>query len=164
MIVAIDRREMERLIPALRRYARGLAGDAASADDLVQDCLTRALASERQFRGGNLSGWLFMILTNTARSAKRSQRRQPLFDALGDPAGAGIDPAMRVDILAALGALRADHREVLLLTAVEGFTYQETADILAVPTGTVMSRLARARDQLADRLDGAPVVPIRRVR
>ncbi len=155
---------MEALIPALRRYARGLAGNAAAADDLVQDCLTRALAGERQFRGGNLSGWLFAILTNTARSAWRGERRLPTFDVLADPPDAGTDPAMRVGILAALSALADDHREILLLTAVEGFSYQEAADIAGVPLGTVMSRLARARDQLALRLDGAPVLPMRRVR
>jgi len=160
--VAIDRRELERMIPALRRYARGLAG-AMIADDLVQDCLAQAIARERQFRGENLAGWIYAILTNCVRAAARSQKRLPPIDPLMDIADAGTDPASRIGILAALGALGPEHREVLLLVVVEGFTYQEASDILAVPIGTVMSRLARARDQMAERLDGA-VVPFRRAR
>lgn len=155
---------MEKLIPALRRYARGLTGHVAAADDLVQDCLLRALARERQFRGDNLGGWLFAILTNLARSEQRSRRRRPVLDPLAEHADAGSDPASRIGILAALGALQREQREVLLLTAVEGFTYEETAEILSIPAGTVMSRLARARDHLAERLDGAPVVPLRRMK
>lgn len=162
--MTIDRREMERLIPALRRYARGLTGHATTADDLVQDCLLRAISRERQFRGVNLAGWLYAILTNLARSEQRTRRRQPSIGPLTDHADAGSDPASRIGILAALGALGRDQREVLLLTAVEGFTYEETAEIIAVPIGTVMSRLARARDALAERLEGAPVVPLRRLR
>ncbi|MCC6735000.1 MAG: RNA polymerase sigma factor [Bauldia sp.] len=161
--MAIDRRELERLIPALRRYARGLAG-ASVADDLVQDCLMKAIARERQFRGENLAGWVYAILVNCVREAARASRRLPPVDPLADVADAGSDPASRIGIIAALGALGHEHREVLLLVVVEGFTYQEASEILTVPIGTVMSRLARARDQLAQRLDGAPVVPLRRVK
>lgn len=160
----IDHRELERLIPPLRRYARGLVGSATAADDLVQDCLTHALSSERQFRGANLSGWVFAILTNLARSAHRGTSRLPPIDPLDDAPDAGSDPAARIGILSALASLGAEQREVLLLTAIEGFTYDETAEILAIPQGTVMSRLARARDQLAARLEGASVVSLRRTR
>lgn len=162
--MAIDRRELEGLIPSLRRYARGITGNTSAADDLVQDSLARALSRERQFRGENLSAWMFAILTNTARSDGRSRRRQPPTGPLVDAADAGADPASRVGILAALGSLADDQREALLLTAVEGFSYREAADILAVPIGTVMSRIARARDHLAERLDGASVVALRRAR
>ncbi|MGV8840595.1 MAG: RNA polymerase sigma factor [Bauldia sp.] len=161
--MAIDRRELERLIPALRRYARGLAG-ASLADDLVQDCLMKAIARERQFRGENLAGWVYAILVNCVREAARTNRRMPPLDPLPDVPDAGSDPASRIGIIAALASLGPEHREVLLLIVVEGFTYQEASDILTVPIGTVMSRLARARDQLAQRLDGAPVVPLRRVK
>jgi RNA polymerase sigma-70 factor (ECF subfamily) len=163
-IVAVDRREIERLLPALRRYARGLTGNVSFADDLVQDTVVKALTKEKQFSGDNLSGWLFAILTNTARSQARRARRGPFVIALDEPADGGTDPAARVGIIRALEALGAEHREVLLLTAVEGFSYREAADILEVPIGTIMSRLARARDQLAERLQGAPVVPIRRIK
>lgn len=155
---------MERLIPALRRYARGLTGHTAAGDDLVQECLLRALSHERQFRGVNLAGWLYAILTNLARSEQRTRRRRPSIGPLADHADAGTDPAARIGILAALAALPREQREVLLLTAVEGFTYEEAAEIVGVPVGTVMSRIARARDALAERLEGAPVVPLRRRR
>ena len=159
--MAIDRRELEDLIPALRRYARGLAGSASAADDLVQDCLLLALDRERQFRGERLKPWVFAILSNVGRSAHRSRRRAPVIAEFDAP-DAGSDPAVRVTVLAALSALPDEQRQPLLLTAVEGFTYRETAEILGVPIGTVMSRLSRARDALAERLDGAEVVALRR--
>ena len=84
---------------------------------------------------------------------------------LGDTASAdAVDPAARSMIIGALQALPADQRQALLLATVEGFSYQEVADIVAVPIGTVMSRIARGRALLAERLEGAAVVPIRRVK
>jgi RNA polymerase sigma-70 factor (ECF subfamily) len=161
----IDRRELECLIPSLRRYARGLAGDRATADDMVQDCLLRALDRERQFRGENLAGWVFAILTNVSRSRLRSDRRQPPAGDLSEIAGSGdADPATRIAVVAALGSLSNEQRQPLLLAAVEGFSYREVAEILDIPIGTVMSRIARARKALAERLDGAPVVPFRRMK
>jgi len=161
----IDRHELERLIPSLRRYARGLVGDRATADDMVQDCLVRALDHERQFRGENLAGWVFAILTNVSRSALRSARRQPSYGDLSEVAGTSdADPATRVAIVTALAGLPQEQRQVLLLTAVEGFSYREAAEILRIPIGTVMSRISRARTALAARLEGAPVVPIRRIK
>jgi len=161
----IDRKELERLIPSLRRYARGLAGDRTTADDLVQDCLMRALDREHQFRGENLAGWVFAILTNGSRSAFRTIRRQPPRGDLDEVAGTGdADPATRIGIVAALAGLSEDQRQPLLLTAVEGFSYREVANMLDIPIGTVMSRIARARATMAERLDGAPVIPIRRVK
>jgi RNA polymerase sigma-70 factor (ECF subfamily) len=161
----IDRRELAQLIPSLRRYARGLMGDQPTADDIVQDCLVLALDRERQFRGGNLAGWVLTILANVGRSRLRVRRRQPTVEL--DPEAAGgpdADPATRIGVMAALAALPEEQRQPLLLTAIEGFSYAETAAILAIPVGTVMSRIARARTALADRLDGAPAVTLRRVK
>jgi RNA polymerase sigma-70 factor (ECF subfamily) len=161
----IDRRQLTLLIPALRRHARGLAGDAATADDLVQDSLVLALEREHQYRGGSLAAWMFAILTNAGRSGLRSRRRTPAAEPVGDLAdGEGTDPALRIAILAGLASLPLEQKEALLLSAVEGFTYQETAEMTGVPVGTVMSRIARARDALAARLEGAAVVPIRRLK
>lgn len=162
--MAIDRNELARLIPELRRYARGLARDIAAADDLVQDCLLLALDRERQFRGDRLKPWVFAILSNVGRTAHRTQVRRPITADDADRPGADADPGTRVAVTAALSALPEEQRQPLLLTAVEGFTYQETADILQVPIGTVMSRISRARDALAERLDGALVVPMRRTK
>jgi RNA polymerase sigma-70 factor, ECF subfamily len=160
--MALDRAELQRLIPVLRRYSRGLVGDAAAADDLVQDCLVLALDREWQFRGGRLAPWVFAILSNIGRSARRARRRAPSFAPLGEVADGGTDPALRVTILAALQALPEEQRQALLLTAVEGFSYQEVAEVAGVPVGTIMSRIWRARLALAERLDGTTIVPLRR--
>lgn len=162
--MAIDRQELQRLIPALRRYARGLAGDRHTADDLVQDCLVLALDRERQFRGEKLAPWVFAILSNVGRSRHRTRRRAPPMAPLGEVADGGTDPAMRRMILSALEELPEEQRKALLLSAVEGFSYQETAEILGVPIGTVMSRLWRARTSLAERLGEVPASPLRRVK
>ena len=94
-----------------------------------------------------------------------SVKRQPPRGDLGEVTGTSdADPATRVAILAALAGLSVEQRQPLLLTAVEGFSYRETAEILKIPVGTVMSRISRARAALAERLEGAPVVPIRRIK
>lgn len=122
----------------------------------------RALAKEHQFRGGSLAGWTYAILTNVARTKARYERRHPGGEAFVDVADEGSDPAVRIGLMSALSSLSVEHREALLLTAVEGLSYRETADVLDVPIGTVMSRIARARDHLAQRLEGASVVAMRR--
>lgn len=140
-------------IPRLRRYARGLVGDAAAADDLVQDCLVRALANQAQWcEGASPRGWLFKILYHLHVDAHRRARRRPLhvdFDeaakSLVSPEGGG-DQALDIDD--ALARLPDEQRQVLLLVALEGLSYAETADVLDVPIGTVMSRISRARDRL----------------
>jgi len=162
--MAVDRRELARLIPALRRYARGLESDRAAADDMVQDCLELALDRGGQFRGGNLAAWVFAILSNLGRSRYRAQRRAPAMLPLAEVADAGSDPAARIAIFKALETLPDEQRRALLLTAVEGFSYREVADMLQVPVGTVMSRIWRARSALAKSLGGSSPVPFRRVK
>jgi RNA polymerase sigma-70 factor (ECF subfamily) len=162
--MGIDRRELEGLIPSLRRYARGLAGDRHTADDLVQDCLVLALDRERQFRGERLAPWVFAILSNVGRSRHRTRRRAPPMAPLGEVADGGTDPAMRTALFSALSALPEEQRKALLLTTVEGFSYEETANILGVPLGTVMSRIWRARTSLAERLGETGATPLRRVK
>jgi RNA polymerase sigma-70 factor (ECF subfamily) len=162
--MAVDRRELARLVPALRRYARGLERDRAAADDMVQDCLRLALDRERQFRGGNLAAWVYAILTNLARSRYRAHHRMPALLPFEEAADEGSDPAMRIAIFRALETLPDEQRKPLLLTAVEGFSYRETAEMLGVPVGTVMSRIWRARAALAASLGGSSPVPFRRVK
>lgn len=140
--------------PRLRRYALGLTGDRAAADDLVQDTVERALRRTGQYRGeGPLGAWLFRILNSLFVSeARRSARRREIAARAFDPPidrGDGPEAALFVnDILRALGQLPADQRQVLLLVAVEQQSYRATAEILDIPVGTVMSRLARAREKL----------------
>ncbi|TAK47188.1 MAG: sigma-70 family RNA polymerase sigma factor [Xanthobacteraceae bacterium] len=151
----IFRDSVERMIPALRRYARALTHDADIADDLVQDTLVRALRSERLFHGGDLRGWLYTILTNLNRNRRRSLARRPALMPLTDsPEAAGGTEAENRDIERALASLVEDQRAVLLLVVLEGLSYREVAEVQGVPVGTVMSRLARARAQVRACLDG----------
>jgi RNA polymerase sigma-70 factor (ECF subfamily) len=148
-------------IPSLRRYARALTGNRDAADDLVQDTLERALGRAALFRpGGNARAWLFAIMhnvfVNQVRSAQ-ARRTVALDDQAIEAAGyehAHDGLAVR-DIERALGMLSADQREVVLLVALEALSYADTARILGVPVGTVMSRLSRGRERLRVLLEGA---------
>jgi RNA polymerase sigma-70 factor (ECF subfamily) len=142
-------------IPALRRYARALTRDGETADDLVQDTLVRALRSEHLFHGGDTRAWLYTILTNLNRNRLRSLARRPVLAPIkdGDAVTPGPDSGGR-DISRALEDLAEEQRSALLLVVLEGLTYREVAEVQGVPIGTVMSRLARARDQIRAYLDG----------
>ncbi|TNE94750.1 MAG: sigma-70 family RNA polymerase sigma factor [Rhodobacteraceae bacterium] len=143
--------EIETAIPALRRYARALVRDRDGADDLVQDCLERAIARRHLWRGeSELRVWLFRILLNRFRDGMRSaQRRAHLvpLDAAPDPIQVAAQETQLTlrEVHAAIGSLPEDQRAALLLVAVEGMTVAEAARILGVPEGTVASRVARAR-------------------
>ena len=149
-------KNVEATIPALRRYARALTRDADIADDLVQDTLVRALRLEHLFHGGEVRSWLYTILTNLNRNRLRSLARRPTLSPLEDndaPDLAGPEAGGR-DIERALATLVEDQRNALLLVVLEGLTYREVAEVQGVPIGTVMSRLARARVQIKNYLDG----------
>jgi RNA polymerase sigma-70 factor, ECF subfamily len=148
-------RDIEAEIPRLRRYARVLVRDIADADDLVQDCLTRALAKLHLWQEGtNLRAWLFSILhnqhINQVRRDSRTGRAVEINDA--EPAlcrPANQDKCLELrDLERALLRLPEEQRAAILLVGVEGFTYQQVADVLCIPTGTVRSRISRGRDAL----------------
>lgn len=154
------------LLPGLRRYSRSLTRSDAEGEDLLQDCVERALAKRGSWHGVNLKGWLYAIMTNLHRSAYRrglSQRAISIDDA-PDIADGGIpsDPLARGRLAAAIAGLPAEHRVVLMLVVVEGMSYQDVADMLDIPLGTVMSRLSRARRRLRDVLAARNVIPLRR--
>ncbi|GJD64672.1 sigma-70 family RNA polymerase sigma factor [Methylobacterium frigidaeris] len=164
-------RLVEPLIPALRRYARALLRDPADADDLVQDCLVRAVSRWHQRRSdGDTRTWLTAILHNLAVSQMRRRARRGAHMSVEDAPEASLavapsqDGALRHrDLMAALDALPDEQRSVLLLVTVEGLSYAEAAQVLAIPTGTVMSRLSRARDRMIRLMDGEGVtVPAKR--
>ena len=156
------------LMPALRRYSRALTGSASDGEDLLQDCLERAIARRGQWQGANLKGWVFSIMTNLSRNRHRARARdaaepiEPMADTL--PAQGEPDAHELMRLSRALDTLSADHRAVLMLVAVEGYAYQEVAGMLDIPLGTVMSRLSRARRQLADVMDDDNVISMRRHR
>jgi RNA polymerase sigma-70 factor (ECF subfamily) len=140
------------LIPRLRRYARALVGDRAAADDLVQDTLERAWAKLHLFRQGtDLRAWLFTVMhnvhVNQVRAARPTDALEDEMPELAQRAAQG-DALLVRDLERALAALPAAQREVLLLVALEDLSYEETANVLGIPIGTVMSRLARAREKL----------------
>jgi RNA polymerase sigma-70 factor, ECF subfamily len=149
---------------SLLRVARRLAADGSAAEDLVQETLLRAWRSFHQFQSGtNTRAWLFRILFNAFYAHGRKLRSAPVLVPLPTPGGGAesdtaptISPLEATAILRALGELSAEHGSVLLLVVVEGFTCREAAEILALPIGTVMSRLSRARGALRDRLEGGP--------
>ncbi|CAM3234236.1 ECF RNA polymerase sigma factor SigH [Methylobacterium mesophilicum] len=155
-------RLVEPLIPALRRYARALLRDPVDADDLVQDCLERAVGRWHQRRpDGDARTWLYAILHNLAVSQMRQRARRGAHLPVEDASEASLsiapnqdDGLRHRDLMAALAALPEEQRGVLLLVTVEGLSYAETAQVLAIPIGTVMSRLARARDRMIQLMDG----------
>jgi RNA polymerase sigma-70 factor (ECF subfamily) len=150
------RDELEAQIPAMRRYARALARNRETADDLVQEALMRALDAEPRWHAGNVRSWLFTILTNLNRNRLRALgRRAPHegIEALDSLHATPAPSGEARDIERALDSLSTDQREVLLLVALEGLSYADCAQILSVPTGTVMSRLSRARQAMRQALD-----------
>ena len=156
-------------IPRLRRYARALAGDAQQADDLVQDCLERAWSRAHQWRAGSdLCAWLFTVMhnlfVNQVRRLARAPDSAPLQEDVAGRADAPEHAVQRADLSAALAQLPPPQREVLLLVALEGMSYEETAAILDLPLGTVMSRLYRARERMRGLLAGDASPPLRRVK
>lgn len=146
-------------------FALALSRDRATAEDLVQDTYLRALGARRKAPPEeNLRGWLFTILHNTWRNERRRRRPEAL-DATPDAAerlpAAGEGPADSLDrketrdrLRSAIEALPGPFREVVLLRCVEEFSYQQVAEIVGCPAGTVMSRLARARALLRGSLVG----------
>jgi RNA polymerase sigma-70 factor (ECF subfamily) len=148
-------------LPGLRRYAMALVGNAALADDLVQDCIERALGQEAQLRESErIAAWLRRILHNLyideIRRGKRRGREHDIADLadhleLSAPAP---DNSAALEFIDAVNRLSVEHRQILLLVSVEELSYREIADELDVPLGTVMSRLARARERLRGLMQG----------
>lgn len=155
-------------LPRLRRYARALTGDAARADDLVQDTVERALVKQALWRpGSDLRAWLFTVMHNLFVNQMRAARPPDaaLDEAPDMPVNGGqMDALAARDLHAALLRLPETQREVLLLVGLEQFAYAEAAHVLGVPVGTVMSRLARAREQLRRDLAGGAAIPLKVVK
>lgn len=147
-------------IPSLRRYAMVLLRyDEDGSDDLVQDCLVRAMSKWHLWRRpGNLRAWLFTILHNIyVNDVQKAAARpnviefQEYLPGIAVPADQGAGLALR-DVAQAVQRLPEEQRQILLLVGLEGFSYEETAQIAGVPLGTVMSRLSRGRRKLREML------------
>ena len=144
-------------ITALRRYARALLGNRADAEDLVQECLARALSRVHLWRPGtNLRAWLFTILHNIHINALRSRqsRAAAAERGLGDHQITTMvrpDQDLRLelrDLERALRKIPDEQRQAVLLIGMEGMSYEEAAAVIGVPIGTVISRVARGREGL----------------
>jgi RNA polymerase sigma factor (sigma-70 family) len=162
---------LEPQIPALRRYAWALLRDDEAADDLVQDTLERAISrwSQRR-RDGDLRAWLFAIERNLFLNGVRQRRSRGVqvgAEALDDVPSADANPESQAglrDVLAGLAALSEEQRSVLLLVGVEDLSYEQAAQALNLPIGTVMSRLSRARGRLREFMDSGRNAVLRRVK
>ena len=164
-----DRNLIVAEIPRLRRYARALTGDAARADDLVQDTIERALSRWSLWRSGtNLRAWMFAIMHNLfVNQIKSAQRIEYVGDdPLPDLASrATQSDALEVrDLAGALQKLSPEQREVLLLVGLEELSYEQAAKALGIPIGTVMSRLSRARERLRALLAGTEAAHLKVVK
>ena len=140
------------LIPRLRRYARALVGDRASADDLVQDTLERAWAKLHLYRRGtDLRAWLFTVMhnvhVNKVRATRATDTLEDELPELAQRASQG-DALLVRDLDRAIARLPTEQRAVLLLVTLEEMSYEEVARAIGIPIGTVMSRLSRAREKL----------------
>jgi len=150
------------VLPRLRRFARGLTGSAVEADDLVQAACERALARAHQFQPGTrFDSWMFRIVQTVwidqlrARETRRTESEDEALGAGTDEPSRRVEARMALrEVQAAIAVLPAEQRVALLLVTVEGLSYREAAEVAAVPVGTIMSRLARARMALLAKLGG----------
>lgn len=148
-------------VPRLRRYARALVGDRADADDLVQDTVERGWSGLQGWqRGTDMRAWLFSIMHNLRvdQSRRGALRTEPLdhetpLPDMPERVSAGLE--MR-DLDAALRLLPEEQRAILLMVGLEELRYEDVAQALGIPVGTVMSRLSRAREKLRALMEGRP--------
>lgn len=146
-------------LPRLRRYARALTGDSASADDLVQDTVERGWSRLGQWRAdADLRAWLFSIMHNLHVDGVRRPRLHTVTMDDDTPevpvAPTQTDRLAVLDLQAALDLLPVEQKEVLLLVTLEDMAYADVAQALGIPIGTVMSRLSRGRERLRGLMEG----------
>ncbi len=158
-----DLREMKKAMLAchdsLFRYARALSRDPADAEELVQECYRRALAAKRRPSPSDpeeVRRWMFVILRNIWKNGLKVRGREDALEAAERlPASQDQSPetvllrrALQFEIRTAIDSLSEAHREIVVLRDMEGLSYEQIAQVLDCPVGTVMSRLARARSHL----------------
>ena len=162
--------KLEENIPSLRRYAWTLLRNSSDADDLVQDCLLKALDRIDTLRtASDLRSWLFTIMHNLYVNRWRRMKLHARVSADDAEAELAVGPSQPAsaeiqDVLRGLTTLPEEQRQIVLLVAVEGFQYGEVAAMLGIPVGTVMSRLSRARDRLREFVEGQERPLLRRVK
>ena len=151
------------VLPRLCRFARGLTGSSVEADDLVQAACERALARRHQFQEGTrFDSWMFRIVQTIWIDQIRSRQVRKSDGDIGEDRLGSDEPVRRVEarltlaeVRRAVDRLSPDQRAALLLVTVDGLSYKEAAEVVEVPVGTIMSRLARARIALQLQLEAA---------
>jgi RNA polymerase sigma factor (sigma-70 family) len=157
------------LLDSLHNFARWIARNPNDAEDLVQETYLKALRGFASFQPGtNFKAWMFQILRNTCWSSCSKLERRMTVAADSEEKGPGLSVENETPetllmkrthytlLQNAIENLPVHHREVLLLCEVEEMLYREIAEILSIPTGTVMSRLSRARKAVRESLRGGP--------
>ncbi|MBI1179830.1 MAG: sigma-70 family RNA polymerase sigma factor [Alphaproteobacteria bacterium] len=153
-------RQLREVIPHLRAFARSLAGSVDRADDLVQDALLNAWNARRRFRAGtNFKAWMFVILRNLFLSGVRRQRFTGEWDEAMAERSLSTSPVQDAqlelgDVQRALMQLSPSRRDALILVGAGGFSYEEAAKLCGCPVGTIKSRVARARAEMEDLMEG----------
>lgn len=152
------RNDIVALLPRMRRFAYTLTSNREDADDLVQAACERALKRRHQWQpGSRLDSWLFRIIYTQRIDMTRSQRvrnvhiplEEGTFRSTGSNGASKIEATIMLrQVLKAMEQMSEDDRAVLALVCIEGLSYKEGAAVLAVPVGTLMSRLSRARQKL----------------
>ena len=148
------------IIPSLRAFARALCGNREMADDMAQDAMVRAWAARNSYtQDTNFRAWMFKILRNNYYTAFRKNSRMTSWDPEVAErllvVGASQEMTIHLkDVAAALGKLPAEQREVLMMVAAGGLSYEDAADTIGCAVGTVKSRVARGRAALARLIDG----------
>ena len=162
------RAELAQVLPHLRAFARGLSGRPDFADDLVQEAVLKAWSARDRFTPGtSFRAWTFVILRNCFLTEMRRKKPDGDLDSVGDSphlvVRAEQEDSLRLDDLQkALRTLAPERREALLLVGAGGFSYEEAAEISGCALGTIKSRVARGRADLAaklEKLDDVPTVP-----
>jgi RNA polymerase sigma-70 factor (ECF subfamily) len=158
-------------LPRLYRAARAWSRSREDAEELVQETYARVLARPRLLRGDDEFGYLLRAMRNTLVSMKRAEGRRPVTAPLVEESGVGVqtseDPAVAVeirDVHTAISELPEEFREAIVAVDVAGLSYREAARAFRVPEGTLTSRLFRARDRVARRLEGQRADPAAQAR
>jgi RNA polymerase sigma-70 factor (ECF subfamily) len=136
---------------AVTAFARSHVRNAAMVDDIVQETFIRVWRYLPSYRNeGSFEGWIIRICRNVAHDYVR---KNPERDELTDVhSTVESHPEVRTDVMSAIDQLSSDHRQVVTLCLLLGYSYEEAAEILSIPIGTVRSRISRARENLHDQL------------
>ena len=148
---------LEEEVPTLRRFALHLSSDRHSAEDLVNDCVERAIRKQDMWKPGtNLRAWLFRMMRNLFISKKRRLKTSRNYIEIAQHQTARSTPGNQADRMKmrdvgrSMRKLPTEQRQIVLLSAIRGLSYQEISESLEIPVGTVRSRLSRARSTLRE--------------